>query len=361
MSDFLYPIPRGPLLNMLVDRPEGPYSASEAKVSMLLDLDSPKGLKSQRSYAKIWGWSRKKTGTHWPHLWQDVTGWCVSHGRQMDSPLAQKLPADWKAWARQRWGNGDDDDEASETHIPAGPTDPPEPPFEREATEEATEEPPRRPENGDSDAVSQNREPPRRPERSHEGGHFSEGASQEATKEATLDNERRPPRRPENGDSEPETAKVEPPRRPPEDNLRSHSRGHQGGQHTIHPSSLIPLEREHTREEEIADASAHVSNERDGPAAVIYWRICHHRPTPHSIIAMKGFVGDDPVLLGLWEDVCTEWRNSPSRNHKQPTKLLADFRDRKRKLYDDPNPSNQSARRSTASSGRGSRRRGARR
>lgn len=104
MSDFLYNVPRSYLLHIVrkADAKKG-YDDTEARVSVLLDVDRGQ-VKSQRDYARIWGQSRKWVRYRWEEIVADVVDLCTSHGRQLDGPLAQKLPPEWLEGARREHG-----------------------------------------------------------------------------------------------------------------------------------------------------------------------------------------------------------------------------------------------------------------
>lgn len=105
MADFLYNVPRSVLLHLVrkADRKAG-YDDTEVRVSLLLDVD--KGdVKSQREYVRLWGQSHKWIRYRWDDIWQDVTRWATSEGRQLDGPGAANLPPEWLAWAVENLGH----------------------------------------------------------------------------------------------------------------------------------------------------------------------------------------------------------------------------------------------------------------
>lgn len=57
-----------------------------------------------------------------------------------------------------------------------------------------------------------------------------------------------------------------------------------------------------------------------------YRRICGHRTGLTAADIIDKTVGEDPEHRALWEEVCRAWKQSPTRNQRQPFKLLQDFK-----------------------------------
>ena len=105
MPEYLHNIPEYVLNHMLRSeskRDEG-FSDPAVRVSLYLDVDRC-NVRSQRDYARIWGWTRDKVRYHWEDIWQDVALWATANGRQAYTDFAEKLPDRWLCWVREHPG-----------------------------------------------------------------------------------------------------------------------------------------------------------------------------------------------------------------------------------------------------------------
>ena len=140
MSDFLLNTPRKWLLQALrSESADEGFSDEGVRISLYLDVDRGR-IKSQRDYARIWGWTRRKVRYHWEDIWKDVARLCSSNGRQLQSPLVEGLKPAWREWLEREYGN------VPPTSHPA-----------------SQERPTQRPENEPSNAKSGDSRPTQRP------------------------------------------------------------------------------------------------------------------------------------------------------------------------------------------------------
>ena len=103
---FLLPVPRDRLIRLLrkASQKDG-FTDDEARVSVLLDVDIRRA-PTRKACARRWGWSYKKVRYRWEEIWQDVAEESASYGRQMESPLVERLPPEWKRYLADKYGTG---------------------------------------------------------------------------------------------------------------------------------------------------------------------------------------------------------------------------------------------------------------
>ena len=113
------------LLSCPEDKAKG-FSDTGARIHLLLDVAVGK-VRSQRHYARRWGWNRNTIRYRWPEIWQPVALWATSYGRQADPAkysMAANLPAPWLAWVRHP-----ENPVHATSDVPSSPYHPPYPPL----------------------------------------------------------------------------------------------------------------------------------------------------------------------------------------------------------------------------------------